>query len=616
MKKSTIRAAVMMVALVCMSGAVAGSASAEEEGSDSVTRSPFRLNEVVVTADRTAQDNRQSGSSITVITAEDVEKRHVNSVLELLRDVPGVVVTTSGGLGTATSIRIRGANDVHTLVLLDGVRIHSNTLGSAQLQNLTTDNIDRIEIVRGPQSTLYGSDAMGGVIQIFTKKGTGNHSSISYEGGSFNTNQVRVATTTSSERQSISLAGSWLELDGYSRFNERRGAIENDGDRNKTASVSYRSALPLFDVGVNLRYSDGKIDIDPSTKDNTSQFSRSRDYVLALDLSRELGEHWMHTATLTGFQDDLEGNTGSDFRIISTTRAAKWQSELRLNGGHKIIGGFESEQLSGENRGFFSKSTINNAVYLEGIFNYHDLLYLTLGGRNDNHSAFGDHSTWRATATYNGFQNTRLFSSFGTGFKAPTFNQLYYPGIGNATLQPEESQGWDAGIEHLFAERFLLTATYFENRFENLIEFAAPTFVAVNTSRAATNGMEFSGKLSITDHLALDAQYTYLEARDDISHLRLQRRPRNIVSAHLGYNPTPSWAFDVYYRNVGPSFSATGEKNRVDGFDLLAAAISYTWRDRHKFWVRGENLLDTEYEEVFDFGTPGASFYGGYELRF
>jgi vitamin B12 transporter len=575
--------------------------------------------DLVVTASRTPESIEHIGSSVTVITSEDLEARRENSVIEVLRAVPGVSVTTSGGPGTTSSIRIRGANDVHTLVLLDGVRVHSNTLGSASIQNLTIDNIDRIEVVRGPQSVLYGSDAMGGVIQIFTKKGTANRSSVSYEGGSYNSNLVRASTMGVSDNQSFSVAGSWQEIEGYSRFNEKRGAIEDDGYRNQSASVAWKRTGWL-DLGANLWFSEGEIDLDRTTGDNRTQYSQNREWSAAFDFSRHFGERWFHQAKISGFQDEQVGNTGADFRINSVTRAAKWQSEFRLNDALRMIGGFESEKQIGESLSGgvtrFAQSTITNSGYFEGLLGYRDF-HVTLGGRHDNHSSFGDHNTWRTTAAWTGLENTRLFGSYGTGFKAPTFNQLFFPGIGTLTLQPEESKGWDAGLEHSFLDdRIVIRGTYFENDFENLIEFAAPTFIARNVAQAATNGVELSGTVKFRGNLSLDAQYTYLESRDEINNLRLQRRPENGFTAHLSYQPVPSLDLDLYYRNTGPSFSATNEKNRVDGYDLLAAVVAYRFRDRHKVWFRGENLLDEEYEEVVPFGTPGAAYYGGYEFTF
>jgi vitamin B12 transporter len=581
--------------------------------------------DLVVTASRTPESLEHIGSSVTVITSKDLEERHEQSVLEVLRNVPGVSVTTSGGPGTTSSIRIRGANDVHTLVLLDGVRVHSNTLGAASIQNLTTDNIDRIEIVRGPQSVLYGSDAMGGVIQIFTKKGTANRSSISYEGGSYNSNLVRASTMGVSENQSFSVAGSWQEVEGYSRFNEKRGAIEDDGYRNQSASIGWKRTGWL-DIGANLWFSDGEIDLDNSSPtatlpaDDRDRWSQNREWLAAFDLSRQFGERWFHQVKFSGFQDEQVGNTGAEFRINSVTRAAKWQSEFRLNDAFRLVGGFESEKQVGESYSAgvtrFARSTITNSGFLEGLLSHRDF-HLTLGGRHDNHSTFGDHNTWRTTAAWTGFEHMRVYGSYGTGFKAPTFNQSYFPGSGSTNLVPEESKGWDAGIERSFLDdRIVFRGTYFENDFENLIEFAAPTFVARNVAQAASKGVELSSTVRFRDNLSLDAGYTYLEARDEINHLQLQRRPENVFTAHLSYQPLPSLDLDIYYRNVGKSFTATNEKNRVDGYDLVAAVVGYTFRDRHKVWFRGENLLDEEYEEVLLFGTPRAAYYGGYEFRF
>lgn len=608
MLRFTVRSLIALVVIHLVGGSVVRGETNNNDGTD--------IGEVVVTANRISTRVNEIGSSVTVITAEDIAKRKANSVTELLRGVPGVFINESGGRGTQAEIRLRGTNDVHALLLVDGIKFHSATLGTAQFAHLTPDRIERIEIVMGPQSTLYGSEAIGGVIQIFTKKGTRNESTIAYEGGTYNTSEVRASTMMVSDNQSLSIGGAWSESERFSTFNGNRGAVERDPYRNTSVSATYAGVHGKVDADVALHYVDGEIFRDATGVDNTTRFSHQRQLGGSLKLTRPWGRQWTHSATFTGFQDYLFGRDASDFTIISTNQTADWQSRFDMSEKARFTGGFDYELERGENRFSFSGRNTMRSWYLDGLFHPAEKLHVTLGARSDEHSSYGDRSTWKTTASYQFKPMTRMFGSYGTGFKAPTFNQLLFPNLGSLSLRPEESKGWDIGLEHTFRDRIHLKGSYFASDIDNLIEFVSPTFVAVNISKADISGFELSGEYPINDRWSVEGSHTYLDARDASNNLFLQRRPKNASTAHVSYRPSDRWTIDAFYRHSGSTFSSTAERTPIPGYGIFSGVLAYNPRPDHRFWLRAENLFDKQYEETYLFGTPGQSFYAGYEHTF
>jgi vitamin B12 transporter len=592
------------------------------------------IGEVTVTAERVPTRQDRTGASVTVLAAEDLHRRGATSVIEVLQQEAGIHLHRSGPTGTATSIRMRGTESTHTLVLVDGVRVHSNTLGTANLQHITVDQVERIEIVRGPQSPLYGSDAIGGVVQIITKRAAGTEGFVAYEGGRFHTNEVRFGAGSAWNDGSLSVGGSWHENRGFSVFNDRRGGVEADGYKRRVASGRYESRRPFVDLDLVFRYADGNVENDQVPGDGlANRFSRARETLVSVGLARDLGARWgRHTARFGAYQDDLEGRAAAAFRIISTTRSAEYQGAWTIRPNVRLVAGFEHEKRIGENVGTFDRQTTTNAGYGNLLADVDLLggdLAISAGGRHDGHSTFGTANTWRTAFSYAGRRpawgdvRTRIFGTYGTGFNAPTFNQLFFPGFGNPNLRPEESKGWDAGAEvSSIVPRVgpaTLRAAYFENRVNDLIQFA-PT--PMNVARSIAEGIEISGTLRpaglpgiLADRVRLAATYTYLEPRDRTTNLLLPRRPRNAATANVRWNPTDRIALDYFYRYAGHTFSAAGEAQRVEKFHLSAVRASYLWRDA-EVWLRVENLFGRDYEEIFNFGTSPRAYYGGVRYDF
>ena len=588
---------------------------------------PQRLDEVVVTATRTPVPIAKSTSSITVIDSETIEAKQVKTVLEVLRDVPGLDVRQSGGLGGQASVFMRGGNSSHTLVMIDGVQVNSPGNGAFNFADLTVDNIERIEVIRGPQSTLYGSDAIGGVIHVITKKGAGPVTGyLSSEYGSFNTFQERAGVSGGTKKFDYALSASRLDTDGISRASEHRGNPEEDPYDNTT--FSGRLGATVFGDGrldVTARYTNSNTDIDfafPLADDPNSQSDR-KSLVLATTFSKPITSWWDQRLMLSLNDDtsDIE-DQDPEFDFMSTTemqsRRIDWQHNFYVGDAATVTAGYELQDDEGENQGNFKGTITNNAGYAQIQANPIEPLSLVIGGRLDSNNRYGDEATYKVSGAYalDRF-GTTIRSSFGTGFRGPTLNDLFFVPFNNPDLEPEKSEGFDAGIEqHLFGGLVVAGITYFHNDFENLVVFDSVTFTPQNINDARAQGIEATLQVSPMESLTMNATYTHTAGRDLETNLRLARRPLNKGNLNVLYTPMSALRLNMDLLLVGSSFSDTGNTEEVAGYGVVHLAGSYDITRSVQAFVRVDNLLDQEYEEVFSFGTFGRAAFGGLKFTF
>ncbi|MBE9504952.1 MAG: TonB-dependent receptor, partial [Proteobacteria bacterium] len=508
------------------------------------------IGQVVVTATRTEAAIKSIPSSVTVITANEIEKQQVRYVNEVLREVPGLDVVQSGGPGRNTSIFIRGSNSGHLLVMIDGVQVNSPTTGSYDFANLTVDNIERIEVVRGPQSTLYGSDAMAGVINIITKKGTGKPAfTIKAEGGSYDTKKGNVAVRGGNKKLDYSLAFSMIDSDGFSAASEANGNTEEDGYENKTlsAKMGYQISENI-NVGLTARRFDAEAEIDGGSSglgvDDPNYTMETDSTTIAAKLKHTVGEMWDHTikASLTTEKFKLVEGDPDPFNwynsnIDTKIKTLDWQNNFYLlDEAHTITVGAEYEKAEAENESAaLDHSVSNKAIYLQDKISAIDSkLNLLAGMRYDDHKKFGSETTYKVAVSYLiDKTGTTLRSSYGKAFKAPTLNDLYYNnpavGRGNPNLEPEKSKGYDLGIEQeLIDKHVIFSATYFKNDFKNLIEwveYAPWLYEPQNVAEANTKGWEFDLEVKAVENLIIGASFTRTDTEDEAKKRQLIRRP-------------------------------------------------------------------------------------------
>jgi vitamin B12 transporter len=642
------------------------------------TSDVIETREVVVSATKTPVPLSQVTSAVEVISGEELERKKIKTVIDALRLADGVFATSSGGPGTEATVKMRGAFARHTLVLIDGVIVNSPTTGAYDFANLTAENIDRIEILRGAQSMLYGSDAIGGVINIYTKKGSGKPTaSASMEYGSFAT--IREGAQVSGAKGPIDFAASLSRWDtsSFSAINYRRGAAERDGFHNWNASGKVGVALPKDGrLEFNLRWYNSDVNFDGfadsgAPADVFGARQTDRNLIMSGTYDQPITSWWSQRLTLAQANErffSVSGNAGrnlntggaitgdpncflsnpdtcftpfsSDLRILN--RRLEWQHNFQIGKPLLLTAGYQFREEQGDASAFFGAAQPNKLIsshagFAQAQVNLWDRLFLTGGVRQDSYNVFGDATTYRATGGYLVKETgTKLRASYATGFKAPTLNDLFFQGFGNPNLKPEKSRSMDAGIDQsLLDGRVQLTAGYFWNRFRDLIQFASSFsplcpassfgFCPINVAEAKTQGWELGFKATIVKGLDVKGRYTYTLTRafdNPINPLgsdkRLRRWPVDQAMLGLTYQPVEAARINVDYRFVGARNNdlANSPSQRQGSFGVVNASATYDVTRNWQVFGRIDNLLNQKYEEVLFFGTPIRSVFGGIKFTY
>ena len=608
--------------------------------------------EVVVSATKTPVPVSQVTSAVEVITAQDMKKQNIRSVVDALRLAQGLAVFSSGGPGTEVSARIRGGSSSQTLVLIDGAIVNSATLGSYDFANLTTDNIERVEILRGAQSMLWGSDAMGGVINIVTKRGQGPLSATGFmEYGSFAS--LREGGTVSGKQGIVdySLSLSRWDTSSFSAVNYRRGATERDSYRNWQGSGRIGVDLPhdgRLDFTMRWMNADTQLDNVSATfpADVYGSKLRSQQYVFSGSYEQPMTGWWSQKLTLSRAQEAslflpgtlqrnlIDGSFSTPFGSPNETRVlsnrVEWQHNVQLTKLLLVSLGYQFREQQGENdTGLTNKVLSSHAGFAQAQFNLWDRVFATAGVRHDSYNVFGDATTYRLTGGYYQKEtDTKLRVGYATGFRAPSMNELYFPNFGNPNLGPEKNQSMDAGIDQYFLSKQLkLSGGLFWNHYRNLIVttfdpgFCAPFstfgFCSQQVGAASTKGWEagltytYAGERPFLRGVVVQAQYTNTLTRDIEAHTRLPRWPTDQWSASVSYQPIDPLWITVIGRYVGSRFNTTGEQQAMRAFDVWSLAVTYDVTKQLQAYLRAENLFNEKYEEIASAGVPIRSIFGG-----
>jgi vitamin B12 transporter len=642
-----------------------------EETSDA--QPVLETREVIISATKTEIPVKQVTSAVEVITGEQMQQRKLQTVVEALRWAQGLSVNQSGGPGTLAEVRMRGGTPEQTLVMIDGAIVNSATTGSYDFANLTSDNIDRIEILRGNQSMLWGSDAMGGVINITTKRGrdTPNISAFA-EYGSFQT--IREGANLTGKKGPIDFSGSISRWDtaNFSAINYRRGATEADGFHNWQGSVRLGAELPKEGrLEFSFRWLQGITNFDgfgfnPTTfqtdpADVLGAKSQDTQYVYAGSYMQPITNWWSQKLTLSRATDNLVSNngtvsrdlvtgiTGVPFQSVSqietTSNRIEWQHNVQVAKPLLLTAGYQFREQQGENFDLLNgvttvpnKIVSSNSGFADAQLNLWDRLFGTAGIRQDEYNVFGGATTYRVTGGYlHQETGTKLRGSYGTGFRAPTINQLFFPGFGNPHLQPEKSKGLDVAVDQsLLDDRVLLSLGYFWTRYNNLIlsvQDAAvcgvdpvfgTNFCAANAGTARAQGIEGSAKVKLVrdqpwiKSLDLQFQYTYT-ATNDLTNgqdTRLPKWPLNQWNTILSYQPFEALRANLEGRYMGQRYNNTGNTQSIASFTVWNFSATYDINKSFQLYTRANNIFNEKYEEVLYFGTPIRSIFGGVRMNF
>lgn len=567
------------------------------------------LNEVLVTASRTAQSVDETLASVTLITRKDIERSQAITVADILQKTPGVMITNSGGIGKATSIYLRGTSNKDLLILIDGVRVGSATLGQTNVEDINLSQVERIEIVRGPRSSLYGSDAAGGVIQIFTRRGTGKLTpSFVVSTGSDGTSLAEVGLQGGDQNRWFNVTASGITTDGFDA--QTTGDSDDDGYNNQGLQLK-----------VGQRFSGGhevegfySVTNAENEYDGFTDRSDTRTQVLGARSTLEVSEAWRVNLSAGRSWNHTKTFSGSIFnsRYETTRDSITVQNDVLISDSNQLIFGVDYLNDQIESNNTYAESERNNWA---GFAQYQ----LTLGqsdlqfsARVDDNEQFGSHTTGGVAWGIPLNDAIDFVASYGTAFKAPSFNDLYYPGSGNAALVPEESDTFEFSLRGNLEGINWQTSLY-QTSFENMIAWApiAPgsfTWAPSNINEARIRGLEvsadyqwqqwsFSGNVSFIDP----------ENRSGVNKgNRLQRRADKIANINLDRD-FGALALGATLHAESSHYTNDSNTSSLEGFgtvDLRAAyQLAPAWQVRAKL----SNLLDKQYQTISGYNQAGTT---------
>lgn len=590
---------------------------------ESEAKSKAKSERIVISPYRRQGTVSQSGSAITVIDAEAIDRTESQTVAELLRRVPGVEVVQAGGAGRTATVFLRGAESDQTLVLIDGVRVNTVADGSFDFADLRVENIERIEVLKGPQSVLYGSDALGGVVSIFTNRAhEGGGATFKAEGGSYSSQNYSVRSAVHGELLTTSNALSFQSTQGISAAAPRLGNTEADGYENLTLSSSNDVQLGTDWKGtINGRFQRGDTQLDgfdyltgPIDDLNYTQ----RHQLLTGQASVSKLEGVVRPSLmlaylydqLNGFDPDTAYNA---YNIRNTSLSPTLQVDVVPNDWSFTTIGTSFDSRSAVNPGNFDRTRSIFGIFLNQQFDLGRYCSVSGGVRYDHYSDFGDQVTYRTTMSSSVDEiASRFHTSFGTGFKAPTFNELYFPQFGNVNLSPERNRGFDVGVETtLFDGNVVHDLTFFRSDYTDLISFNTSDFTAQNIESSLAKGFEESVEVKVNRMVTLTFGYTYTDSVNHSTAAMLPRRPLHRFTTGVVITPVENLTIDLLYLMVKDRIES--DLKKMDDYDRVNATIRDTGGPVNPY-VRVVNLFDTRYEEITGYGTPGLSVYGGIEV--
>ncbi|WP_255587005.1 TonB-dependent receptor plug domain-containing protein [Hephaestia mangrovi] len=603
--------------------------------------------DIVVTATGVAQPADQAGQAVTIVTRADLEQRQTVSLVDYLATTPGVTVTRSGPVGSQTSLRIRGAEAEQTLVLIDGVRVNDPTSpgGAFDFGNLLAGGIDRVEVLRGADSVPWGSQAIGGVVNIVTQAPTdGLQAHANAEYGYHDTLNANAGVSGKTGPVSAAFTGGVFRSDGISAAAD---GSERDGYKQYAGTGSIGVALAPG-IGIDLRgyYAHSKLDLDgyapPAyTFGDDAEYSRIQEIYGYAGAHANFAQGRANNRiafTISDInRDNYDPTVAADplYSYRGRTERYDYQGDFRPIDTVRIVAGADHED-SHYFDGSLRTSAGVTSEYGELIVTPVDPLTLTGGIRHDDHEAYGSHTTFGADAALALASGTTLRASYGEGFKAPTLYELYSD-YGTRSLVPETAKSFEAGVEQsLLDGRARASVTYFHRDTRHQIDFQScpadeiadpesicydrPYGTYANVDRARAQGVEFALALRPVDQLTINASYTYTEAKNRSAGANhgndLARRPRNSISVSADYRFPFGLSVGGTILAVSDSYDDAGNVTRLDGYAVAGIRAEMPVTHNVSIYGRIDNLFDEKYQTVAGYGSYGRAAYGGVRLRF
>jgi vitamin B12 transporter len=584
--------------------------------------------DIVVLGAGVEQASDESGRAITTIDRAELETRQTTIVSDLLATLPGVGVTRNGGIGTISTVRIRGAEGEQTLVLIDGVRVNdpSSPGGAFDFANLLAGPVDRVEVLRGPNSVAWGSQAVGGVVNIVTaqtREGFGARANAEY--GSLNQISLNGGVSGGNETFEAAITGGYFDTDGISAA---ANGTEADGYRQYGATGKLKiNFAPGFAFDVRGYFSDSRADLDGFPAPNytladTPEYSTSKEVYGYAGLTADLLDGRFHNSlnvTIADIDrdnyDPTFGSAPSFFGRGNSERYA-YQGDFRVIDQVRLVFGAEQEDSSFTDGGPKYEQGITS-FYGEAIVSPIEQVTLTAGLRNDDHSGFGSHTSFGASAAVRPFEGTVLRASYGEGFKAPTLYQRF-SFYGTSGLQPETAKSYEFGAQQTLGP-VTIGATWFHRDTVNQIDFDLGTFTYQNIAKTRGEGIELELVAKPVAGLTLRGAFTHLDAEN--------RSPGANLGKDLARRPKDSGSFSADYKFdfglslggtvlvVGESFDNLANTVRLDGYALVGLRAEFPVTDQVVLYGRVDNVFDESYQTVAGYGTYGRTAYAGVRLK-
>lgn len=602
--------------------------SAVPARSQESTNAPVHeLDAYSVSASRLEIPIQQVGSSVEVLDRYELESGRDLFLVDALREIPSLVMRNNGGPGGSFGITTRGLNTNRPKVLVNGIEVANPSNGTMlNLGNLLTDSVSRVEVLKGAQSSLYGADALAGVISVETLGSgmeSGGRAFFGY--GSYDTYQYGLGHSGQSGNLSWSVDGNVYESEGFSTQTPAYGPAWADDDTYDNTTLSGAVEYAVTEdtkVFASLMYLDTYSEFDPGDPAWVWGVPTGDHYATTEQLFGRVGsefsiaDNWDSVVAIAYSDvDTLSSSDGSPYFASGKRYKYSWENTIQTSEQWSLVAGVEHEtEENGSDVGYRDASSL----FIENVFRPSDQLDLTLGARHDDNSAYGSETTYRGTFSYRiSDSDTRVRGSYGTSFQAPTFYQLFNAFYGNAELKPESGEGWDLGIEQRFADdKGLFTVEVFGNDVSDKIDWDG---TYKNLASYESEGVEGSLRYYLTSDLRLRVAHTYAEGTEAGS-LEALRVPRNVSSVGLnwhGLDSRLSLNLDALF--VSSQFSSAGERasgTRLSGYEVVNLAASYSLNEQQTIWVRVGNLFDEDYEEISGYQTAGANVNAGLRLRF
>jgi vitamin B12 transporter len=584
------------------------------------------LEPLEVKAMRTPTPEKRMPSSVTIITRKDIEQKQARTVADALNGVLGIDVVQNGGMGSTTSVFMRASESNGVLATIDGVRVNLPSTGQFNFGHLTTDNIERIEVLRGSQSTLWGSDAMAGVINIVTRKGEGVPiHSMSFEAGSYETHKESILSSGIINEYDYSLGLARVDTGGFSADSSWRGPTEDDGYRNTT--TSWRFGRDLKNDGrVELigRYSKAFIEYDNSTGVDDDDHADNYQLVMALPFQKTISKRWKLKLTPSYFYRENYARIPGHYKNFDKTTSLDLQNNFKVTEDLSFMFGGEYRNQKGIGVDSSYSEVIDNwSQFVQASYDYQNPdneyknFLLTAGYRHDYHTTWDNHVTYKfGGGYYLPKTNTQFHTSYATAFVSPTLDDLYYPPVAstaNPDLTPETSKSFEFGFKQNLNERSNLNMTFFNDSRTDMIQLDS-SWIPQNSAKVYSRGIETGVTLGFPRNFNLALNHTWNEHYDQ-DNRPLIRRAKTKFKATLTHtlNKKLDSLVSIYVRGRA---TGSASKRHTGGFTTVRATLGYQYNKNLKLTLRGENLLDEEYEVKYPSGTAGASGYAGFTYTF